>query len=423
MALSQFAFAVAALARPSPRLLLGGAALHGAMTATWLASRTVGLGFVPGAEEPAAEGVADIVAQVFSLGVVAAVTARVALGAAGTAVVVPGLAAQRLATAAGAGVLLLLAPAIVTPHDHTAHEHAAGDDHGHLLAASPAEGASGHAHAPEGGDDHGHAVGGRSVGTRTRAPHDHDGAAELGASAGPAEPGDHPGHVHTGHGDEAGSARPLASAPGHGAHDGHGEHAAGCDENHPAVLELKARVKRALERSYPNVLALLARGYFPYYDAVIPYPTPQTRVQHWLHPWYFNDGDNLDPDAPEGILLDEWFRPIGVMFISDIGVAGPPVYVEDGVACRPWHPHDDDAARSFYAFYRVFWQGRTDVPDQTPEMMHVWLNNPYGTFSAHEYPPPEAREGFPPPTPWRCTPGMRSSPVGGICSEGRSARA
>jgi len=162
---------------------------------------------------------------------------------------------------------------------------------------------------------------------------------------------------------------------------------------------------------------VIARGYFPYYDAFIPVPEPATRVSHWLNPWFFNDGDVLDPKRPEGILLDEWYRPIGFMFISDIGKPGPAVYVaEDGTVCRPWHPHDDEAARSFYAYYRVLWQGRFDVPEQTPEMMHVWVKNRHGTFSAHDYPPPEDREGFPPPLPWHCTPSIKNSPVGTVCS-------
>jgi hypothetical protein len=224
--------------------------------------------------------------------------------------------------------------------------------------------------------------------------------------------------------------------------DGGHDHASGCDENHEKVVELRNKVREVLSGPYKNLASVLAAGYIPYFDAVVPYgnpkpypgnidtglpyvgshhPDPQTWVKHYVQPWWMDDGDNLNPLRPESILLDEWDRPIGVMFITDLDTAGDPVYVEEAedgteTVCAPWHKHVDDAA--VYAFwgYRYFFKGNSERPSETPPMMHVWADNPKGTF-AHEYPDAKDRKGPPPPTPWECTPPMREGPAGAICSD------
>lgn len=222
---------------------------------------------------------------------------------------------------------------------------------------------------------------------------------------------------------------PAVAEPGH-------DHEAGCAEDNAVVVELRSDVAAVLSSAYSNLASVLAAGFIPYFDAVVPYgnttpwpagietglpyfdkggPDPQTWVKHYIQPDWMNDGDNLNPLKPESILLDEWDRPIGVMFIADLDTPGDNLYVNpDGTACHPWHAHVDDAA--IYAFwaYRYFYEGNPERPTETPPMMHVWVDNSLGTF-AHEYPPADERQGPPPPTPYSCTPSMEQGPAGAIC--------
>lgn len=191
--------------------------------------------------------------------------------------------------------------------------------------------------------------------------------------------------------------------PDHGNHDPY----AGCDDEHPATIDIRSRVTFALETIYKDVVALTALGFHPYFDGAVPggYPPGGEGVAHWIGPHFIDDGVMLDPLRPEAILLDEWNRPIGMMFIENSWESGPAVYVnDDGTPCYPWHPHTDYPARSGWMWYRAMydgsWQdGTMELPDQTPSMMHVWADNPFGTYSAHEYPPSEMREGPPGPLP------------------------
>lgn len=229
----------------------------------------------------------------------------------------------------------------------------------------------------------------------------------------------------------------LASLPTAAPADEGHDHETGCDEDHPVVVDLRNRVREVLSSSYTNLASVLAAGYIPYFDAVVPYgnttpypggtrtglpyfdrgyPDPQTWVKHYIQPWWMDDGDNLNPLRPESLLLDEWDRPIGVMFIADLDTEGDALYVnDDGTPCHPWHAHVDEAA--VYAFwgYRYFFKGNAERPTETPPMMHVWaVENSAGTF-AHEYPSPDERQGPPPPTPWQCTPTMEEGPAAPIC--------
>ncbi|MGE0309011.1 MAG: hypothetical protein AB7Q27_25025, partial [Acidimicrobiia bacterium] len=72
MAAAQWWFVFRMLRRPTSRVRLFGAGLHGAIVATWLQSRTFGLAVVPGAEDPAPVGVVDVTAIVFLLLVIVA---------------------------------------------------------------------------------------------------------------------------------------------------------------------------------------------------------------------------------------------------------------------------------------------------------------------------------------------------------------
>jgi hypothetical protein len=280
--------------------------------------------------------------------------------------------------------------------------HGVGHDHGGGSAGSTsgtaARPAGSHDHAPgEGHDDHGE----HAAGSHAHAPgqdagggagHDHgDGAAGAGHD-------DHEGHAggHDDHGD--------------GGHDDHGDgghhdHYAGCADTHPVTIALRSEVQRALDSVYKDVVALVALGFHPYFDSLVPggYPPGGEGISHWLNPNHIDNGNVLDPWKPEAILLDEWNNPIGMMFINDVGVAPKPVYVnDDGTACSPWHPHTDMPARVAWYYYRAIYDREMggDIPEQTPEMMHVWaIDNPAGVYAAHDLPPSENRQGPPGPLP------------------------
>lgn len=224
------------------------------------------------------------------------------------------------------------------------------------------------------------------------------------------------GDGHTAHGTSTGLDD---DGPGHEAHDGasgHAEHdpsaegdvhhhAGGCTDDHPTSVALVAEVQGELATTYKDVAALIALGYHPYFDSLVPggYPPGGEGISHWINPNYIDDGVVLDPHRPETILLDDWYWPIGMMFINDPGVPPVPVYVnDDGTACSPWHPHTDAPARFGWYYYRAVYDRslEDEVPAQTPEMMHVWaVPNPAGVYAAHDYPPREVRSGPPGPLP------------------------
>lgn len=121
MGASQFLVALWLFKRPSGRTLLAAGALHGAIAATWALSRTVGLGFVPGESGATEIGVADVVANTFSLGVIGMVVVVSALDRAAHPIVLPAAVARRMTGVAIAGALVLSAIAMSAPHVHDAH--------------------------------------------------------------------------------------------------------------------------------------------------------------------------------------------------------------------------------------------------------------------------------------------------------------
>jgi len=131
MAAAQWAFALRILTRPSTRVLLLGGALHGALVAVWVLSRTTGLRVISGAETAEEVGIADLVSTTFCLAVVGMVTIARSLDRAG-AVRVPRLAARRFTAAMLVGVSFLTIPAVLVPHHHDEHAtdvHAPDDQH------------------------------------------------------------------------------------------------------------------------------------------------------------------------------------------------------------------------------------------------------------------------------------------------------
>lgn len=312
----------------------------------------------------------------------------------------------------------------------TGDHHPAGDDHTAVThppaaaAATPDPRAS--ARTPARAAAHGPAA---------TAGHAHGGSATTGrAEAAPSPAGDHE-EAHggqDGHGDHGDHAGPDDADAGHDEHDdmddphgeheeaaGHHAHNVGCAEDHPGTLALVEASRRNAARM--NVGTMIAEGYIPYFDAMVPGNAATEGVGHWLNPKYIDDGNMLDPAEPESLLTDEFHRPIGLMFIQDAGVQPPPVYVnDDGSVCSPWHPHTDMPARFSWWFYRqvydgaVYNEGDAMIPEETPSMMHLWIvDNPAGTYAAHDYPPASSREGFPPRLP---VPGgsLPATPVDGV---------
>jgi hypothetical protein len=121
MATGQWVFALWMLTRPSRGALLVGAAIHAVIAAIWVLSRTTGLAFVPGAEAASPVGVADVVANTFSLGVVGVAVIESALRGVVGDVVLPRVVARQMTGLVVVGALFLSVPAIWAPHDHAAH--------------------------------------------------------------------------------------------------------------------------------------------------------------------------------------------------------------------------------------------------------------------------------------------------------------
>lgn len=195
---------------------------------------------------------------------------------------------------------------------------------------------------------------------------------------------------------------PLAGARADGGGHDHSDPYANCYDTHPAAIAIRDAVSHQLTHVYNDVVVLTAMGYHPYFDIIIP------GITHWLKPQFIDDGAVLDPSRPESILVDEWNRPVGMMFIEESTEPGPAVYTlaEDSAEfpkkgngeCYPWHPHFDEPARFGWMWYRAMYddsvqEGTMEFPDQTPAMMHVWMNNPNGTFNGHDYPESEGPPG------------------------------
>ena len=134
MGVAQWVFALVVLRRPSHPIIWAGGILHAAIFALWLVTRTVGLEIVPGAEVPAEVGLADLVANIFSVAVIGVAAIGTAVHEVANPVVLPPGVATRLKTIVVAGVILLTVPALLVPHEHGSHApetpaHETSDDH------------------------------------------------------------------------------------------------------------------------------------------------------------------------------------------------------------------------------------------------------------------------------------------------------
>ena len=134
---AQVLFGVLMVARPSAPARTVGLLLHLAIVSTWLLSRTVGLALVPGAEDPAPVGVADITATVLSVAVIASLVAMTRLEQRTQLVAVPARVSKSIAGAVAIVALAVTVPAASAGHDHTDHDRPSAEASGTEGSRSP----------------------------------------------------------------------------------------------------------------------------------------------------------------------------------------------------------------------------------------------------------------------------------------------
>lgn len=118
MGLSQLLFAGVMFLRPSrPSLALGGA-FHAGILFVWILSRTIGLPFIPGAQQSASVGVADLVANTFSMAVAGTAAVAFAVGGAGRTDQLLPRVISTIKAVVLTGVLILTVAALTEVHDH-----------------------------------------------------------------------------------------------------------------------------------------------------------------------------------------------------------------------------------------------------------------------------------------------------------------
>ncbi len=120
MAITQLAVAGLIFIRPSPTVVFGMGALHTGIALVWIMSRTIGLAFIPGAEHPARVGVSDVVANTFSIAVVAFTIVALSLDRSDQALTRTATP-RTIRLVASVGALILTVAAISVPHDHADH--------------------------------------------------------------------------------------------------------------------------------------------------------------------------------------------------------------------------------------------------------------------------------------------------------------
>lgn len=121
MAIAQLAVAGLTLVRPSPTVLLWVGVLHAGIGLVWIVSRTVGLSFIPGADQAAEVGVADLVANTFSIAVVGVTIVALTLGRSYQALPLPPITTRIIRLVALVGALILTVAALSVPHEHADH--------------------------------------------------------------------------------------------------------------------------------------------------------------------------------------------------------------------------------------------------------------------------------------------------------------
>jgi hypothetical protein len=118
MAITQLVLAGVMLLRPTTEVLIGVGAVHAAIALLWMVSRTIGLPFIPGAEEAAPVGVADLVANTFSIAVVGVTIFALSLDRAHQAISFNPSRARVIKVVVLVGALILTVAALSETHAH-----------------------------------------------------------------------------------------------------------------------------------------------------------------------------------------------------------------------------------------------------------------------------------------------------------------
>ena len=129
MAVAQTVVAVVVMIRPVLPVIVAAGALHAAILLTWIVSRTLGLPLIPGAETVAPVGVADVVANTFSIAVVATAIVAVVSNRSGDTAPLSARTTFAMRVVSLAGAVLLTVAALSVPHEHS---HADGEDPAHV---------------------------------------------------------------------------------------------------------------------------------------------------------------------------------------------------------------------------------------------------------------------------------------------------
>jgi len=203
-----------------------------------------------------------------------------------------------------------------------------------------------------------------------------------------------------------------------------------CTDWPQETIDLVMASREALTSpAYNNPGSLLALGYIPYFDVVVPGPGADG-VSHWLNPRYIGD-DQYEPDPwrPDSIILDnQWWKALGPMYIAaengdphwadeeegQMEIRDAWGYESDCGECFPYHPHDGVPGRFAWWYYRQVHESDyasgdpedLTLPCYTAPMMHAWIyptpDGPHGDTGGA--PPREYRPGGPPNPPGYPTP-------------------
>lgn len=115
---------------------------------------------------------------------------------------------------------------------------------------------------------------------------------------------------------------------------------------------------------------------------------------HYVNPALLADDGHADPERPEALMYhDAGGGPVllGAMFLE----AGTAHGRQVGGPATPWHYHEY-APDPYCVVLSGFPVGEPDaagrcaegeIADRSPEMLHVWIHNPAGTFDGEVYTP------------------------------------
>lgn len=383
-ALAQLGWAVAVTLWPSKFLLLAGIAGNLAVVATWALTRTTGLPFVTGAEEPEAVGFRDAIATLFETLATGAAGLALTLPAAVAATVLP--AGRRAVAVAAAAVLLLTTPAALAGHAHD-------DSHGGDVHAAK--------HA-DGGDTqgaHGHDAGSHDAGG-------HDAKHKHGA-------GDsHDQHSSNGHGDQHlasghhGDGHPAGghqhSGGGHGTHPGHGGgqgggHGGGHDHGTPqpeSFPQPKMWGTKTTMRIGPFYLPAAEQGgdaHFNRFGLVPQKPCQDCFITGIVPRLVYADGSNADVDT--GPMLHH-------IVITDTGRQDPTCERWNGSGLAGHRIFASGNERTRFAMPRGFGYRATSSPwAYIAEIMNHSASSKTVYVEADVYHVPTSTKGMKPVTP------------------------